>query len=148
MVDIVPRSRRSQMMAGITGKDTKPEMIIRSGLHKMGFRYRVHDKRLPGKPDLVFPKYRAIILVNGCFWHMHECHLFRWPKTRPEFWRHKLQRNKERDTALLKLYAELGWRTMVIWECSLKGPSKRDAEELLSDVAKWLRSDTSGPTDQ
>src|SRR5690625_6910272 len=85
------------MMSGIQGKDTKPELKIRSALHKLGFRYKLYDKSLPGKPDLVFPKYNAVIIIHGCFWHLHKCHLFKWPSTRPEFWREKIIGNKKRD---------------------------------------------------
>lgn len=89
MTDVVDKATRSRMMAGIKGKDTKPEMLIRSELHRRGFRFRKNVKDLPGKPDIVLPKYRAVIMVNGCFWHGHGCRLFKWPSTRPEFWREK-----------------------------------------------------------
>ena len=142
MTDIVPKAKRSEMMAGIRGKNTKPELLIRSGLHNMGFRYRLHDSRLPGKPDIVLPKYKAIVLVNGCFWHMHECSLFKWPQTRPEFWRNKLQTNKDRDKALLTEYSALGWRTFTVWECTLKGKSRFPLDDLLGTIAKWLLEGT------
>lgn len=87
MTDVVDSATRSRMMSCIRGKDTRPEMVIRRGLHKSGFRFRLHDKSMPGKPDLVLKKYNAVIFINGCFWHKHECRLFKWPKTRPEFWR-------------------------------------------------------------
>lgn len=97
MADTVPPDVRSRMMAGIKAKDTKPELIIRRGLHAMGFRFRLHAKGLPGKPDLVLRKYRAVIFVNGCFWHGHECVLFKWPKSRADFWREKINRNRHND---------------------------------------------------
>ncbi len=105
-------------MSGIRGKNTKPELLIRSELHKAGFRYRLHRKDLPGRPDLVFSRHRAVLFVHGCFWHQHDCHLFKWPSTRPEFWREKIEGNLERDR---KQYAELqnaGWRIATIWECA------------------------------
>src|SRR6218665_3748298 len=97
MVDRVSRSKRSQMMAGIKGKNTKPEILVRSSLFKRGFRYVLHNSRLPGKPDLVFPKFKAVIFVNGCFWHAHTCHLFKWPSSNIEFWDQKIKDNLKRD---------------------------------------------------
>jgi len=128
------------MMAGIRGKDTKPELVIRHGLHRLGFRYRLHDRRLPGKPDLVFPKYNAVILVHGCFWHGHDCHLFRWPSTREEFWRRKITRNREVDARNRKTLLEAGWRILEVWECALKGCDARPVDSVVSGCARWLRS--------
>lgn len=91
MADVVTPEKRSKMMSGIQGKNTKPELTIRKGLHALGFRYRLHGKTLPGKPDLVFPKYKAVIFIHGCFWHAHHCHLFKWPSTRVDFWQEKIQ---------------------------------------------------------
>ena len=110
MADVVSAEVRSRMMAGIRGKNTKPEMIIRRGLHARGFRYLLHDKRLPGKPDLVLPKHRAVIFVNGCFWHGHDCPLFKWPKTRKGFWRTKIARNRENDESAVIALRRSGWR--------------------------------------
>ena len=139
MADVVSPEVRSRMMSGIRGKDTKPEMIVRHGLHAMGFRYRLHDKKLPGKPDLVLPKYRVVIFVHGCFWHMHDCKYFKWPKTRAEFWREKIQRNVERDTVALRDLASEGWRIAVVWECALKNSIQPAA--VLSELKNWLNSD-------
>ena len=102
MTDIVDKTTRSRMMSGIKGKNTKPEILIRSLLHQEGFRFRIHDNNLPGQPDIVLKKYRAVIFIHGCFWHRHECHLFKWPKTRPEFWKNKINRNHENDTQTLR----------------------------------------------
>jgi DNA mismatch endonuclease (patch repair protein) len=143
MVDIVSKKTRSRMMSGIRGKDTKPELLIRSGLHKRGFRFRLHYGQLPGKPDLVFPKYRAIILINGCFWHGHDCHLFKWPSTRTEFWRNKITSNQVRDERNIAACRGQGWRTLVIWECALKGKVRRDPTELAVYAAKWLTTGSS-----
>jgi DNA mismatch endonuclease (patch repair protein) len=131
------------MMSGIRGKNTRPEMIIRRGLHRRGFRYRLHKRDLPGVPDLVFPKFRAVIFVHGCFWHMHGCHLFKWPATRPEFWESKLLRNTELDQLHINHLLSLGWRVAVIWECSLKGKTRLTEEVVLTRLVEWLRSSTS-----
>jgi len=140
MTDVVDRKTRSRMMSGIRGKDTSPELLIRKALFRQGFRYRLHYPGLPGRPDLVFPKYGAIVLINGCFWHGHGCHLFKWPKTRREFWRDKISGNVERDHRnLIKLH-ELGWRVLVVWECAIKGKQRLSGEEVVTRVAEWLRS--------
>jgi DNA mismatch endonuclease (patch repair protein) len=129
------------MMAGIRGKNTRPELIIRRGLHALGFRFRLHDRKLPGAPDLVLPRWRAVILVHGCFWHGHDCSLFRWPGTREEFWRTKIGRNRIRDAEVETLLDRAGWRVMKVWECSIKGRGKIGAERVIPLIADWLRSD-------
>lgn len=129
------------MMSGIKGKNTKPELLIRKALHQQGFRYKLHDKSLPGKPDLVFPRYRAVIMVNGCFWHGHRCHLFKWPKTRPEFWRKKIERNIQKDSENLDGLQVLEWRVLTIWECTMKGRERIPMDEIVSQTADWLASD-------
>lgn len=141
MVDIVSPEVRSRMMSGIRGKDTKPEMTIRKGLHCRGFRYRLHARELPGKPDLVFAKYHAVIFVHGCFWHRHKCHLFKWPKTRPDFWRTKIDRNCEVDKQVTNQLIADGWRVLTIWECALKGIQRLPVEDVLTTTADWLRSE-------
>ena len=129
------------MMSGIRGKNTKPELTIRKALHARGFRYRIHCKDLPGNPDLCLPKYRAVIFVHGCFWHGHDCHLFKWPKTRPEFWKQKIERNQAVDAAArVQLLAD-GWRVMQIWECSIKGRQAAEIDAVVSHVRLWLKSD-------
>ncbi len=140
MVDIVSTKKRSQMMAGIKGKNTKPELLIRKALHKKGFRYKLHDKSISGKPDIIFPKYKSLIFINGCFWHGHDCHLFKWPSSRPEFWKEKITKNKERDRKNYKILSSK-WRVLVIWECSLKGKHKIIFDELIRDVILWLQSE-------
>ena len=126
------------MMSGIRGRDTKPELLLRKGLHAMGFRYKLHDKSLPGKPDLVFPRYRAVIFVNGCFWHGHDCHLFKWPKSRKDFWREKIKSNIDRDRLVISQLEEQGWRILRVWECALKGRTRIGLDEVLEDSALWL----------
>lgn len=121
MVDIVTPDKRSQMMAGIGSKNTKPELIVRKMLHAAGFRFRLHRKDLPGKPDIVLPKHRVAIFVHGCFWHGHEnCRLFRLPKSRAEFWAAKIGDNRARDERNQAQLLLDGWRVVVIWECALK----------------------------
>ena len=141
MPDIVSSEVRSRMMSRIKGKDTKPELLIRQGLHKLGFRYRLHDRRLPGNPDLVFPRYRAVIFAHGCFWHGHDCHLFKWPSTREEFWHEKIDRNKVVDANNTILLQQSGWRVGIVWECSLKGKHRINVEEVIELCAGWLTSD-------
>lgn len=128
-------------MAGIKGKNTKPELILRKGLHARGFRFRLNRRDLPGAPDLVFPGRRAVLLAHGCFWHGHRCHLFKWPSSRPEFWRTKINRNVERDKAVRQLLLVRGWRVGVIWECALKGRTRRPLDEILDSCAVWLASE-------
>lgn len=141
MVDIVSPDKRSEMMSGIKGKNTKPELIVREALFKQGFRYRLHYKGLLGKPDLVFPKYKAVIFVNGCFWHGHDCHLFKWPKSNPEFWKEKITGNQKRDRKNKELLSEQGWRVNTIWECALKRKSPDDISKEIDKLAKWLVSE-------
>lgn len=140
MADVVSRETRSRMMAGIRGKNTQPELLVRRGLHGLGFRYRLHDKRLPGKPDLVFPRYGAVIFVHGCFWHGHDCHLFRMPSTRNDFWKAKLERNQRRDTDVRNALLKAGWRILLIWECALKGRKRLDLNDVLDRASTWIRS--------
>nr|WP_083194307.1 very short patch repair endonuclease [Leisingera sp. JC1] len=138
MVDIVSRQKRSEMMSGIRSANTKPEILLRKALFSRGLRYRLNDKRLPGKPDLVFVRLNAVIFVNGCFWHGHDCHLFKWPATRPDFWRDKIEGNSNRDLRVKLDLAKMGWRQGRVWECALKGRTKRNFEELISDCEQWL----------
>ncbi|WP_296177627.1 very short patch repair endonuclease [uncultured Brevundimonas sp.] len=141
MADIVTPEVRSRMMAGIGPKDTKPEMMIRRGLHALGYRYRLHDRKLPGRPDLVFPGLRAVILIHGCFWHGHACSLFRWPGTRPEFWREKVSGNIARDARVRAQLLEAGWRVLEVWECSLRGRDRQAPEAVLDACATFLNGD-------
>lgn len=138
--DIVDAATRSRMMAGIRGRDTKPEMLIRRGLHRRGFRFRLHDRKLPGRPDLVLPKHDAAIFVHGCFWHGHDCQLFRWPKTRNEFWREKISGNRARDERATAQLEETGWRVLTVWECAMRGPESLGIDATVERVARWLES--------
>ncbi len=141
MADIVTAEVRSRMMSGIRGTNTKPELLLRKGLHAMGFRFRLHDRSLPGKPDIVLPRYKAIIFAHGCFWHGHGCHLFKWPSTRPEFWQAKIARNRAVDERTDAALTEAGWRQAVVWECALKGKRRLPLEDVIQSCAEWLRSD-------
>ena len=141
MADIVPADVRSRMMSGIRGANTKPELLLRKGLHARGFRFRLHSTMLPGKPDIVLPRYRAVVFAHGCFWHGHDCHLFKWPSTRPEFWQAKIARNQVVDGRAEAALAKAGWRQAVVWECALKGRTRLPLEEVISACAEWLRSD-------
>lgn len=127
------------MMSGIRGKNTKPELMIRKALHARGFRYRLHCD-LPGKPDICLPKHRAVIFVHGCFWHGHGCHLFKWPKTRPEFWEAKIERNRQADVEAEAKLLDAGWRVGTVWECALRGRERLSLEELTTRCAGWLMS--------
>ena len=138
MADIVDRKTRSRMMSGIRGKDTKPELVLRRALHARGFRYRLHAGKLPGRPDLVLPKYRAVIFVHGCFWHRHAgCRYTTTPSTNTAFWERKFRQNVERDREVRKKLKEAGWRVAIVWECGLKGDG---VEETVETVAEWLKA--------
>lgn len=120
-MDRLTPERRSSLMSRVKSKNTKPELAVRRLVFAMGFRYRLHDKRLPGKPDMVFPRMRKIVLVNGCFWHWHEgCRFARLPKSRTEFWAAKLARNRQRDAENLAQLEAAGWRVLTVWQCELK----------------------------
>ena len=120
-MDIVDTARRSKMMAGIQGRDTVPEMIVRRTAHRLGFRFRLYRKDLPGRPDLVFPRYRVVVLVHGCFWHRHEgCRYAYTPQSRVEFWAEKFRQNVARDRRTEDALRSLGWRVLVIWECETR----------------------------
>lgn len=125
------------MMATVKGRNTRYEIAIRKRLFSKGFRYRIDDRKLPGRPDIVLPKHKVIIFVNGCFWHYHECHLSRVPKSRSEWWREKLEGNRLRDVRNLEALDAAGWRVLVIWECSFRRPGVRREEEFdhISEIA-------------
>ena len=141
MADIVAPDVRSRMMGNIRGKDTKPELMIRKALHRRGFRYRIHDRRLPGKPDMYLPKWSAVVQVNGCFWHGHDCPLFRWPGTRREFWREKLGRNQANDRRNAALLLSDGLRLATVWECALRGTERLPIDDIADELAAWIESD-------
>lgn len=138
MADVHSPETRSYNMSRIHGKDTKPEELVRKYLFAQGFRYRKNDAKLLGKPDIVLPKYKTVIFVNGCFWHGHAgCRYFVWPKNNAEFWKNKISGNIERDEKNYKLLSEQGWHVIVVWECELK---KSVAEETLSSLVQQIKS--------
>ncbi|WP_337879954.1 very short patch repair endonuclease [Rheinheimera sp.] len=141
MTDVHTIAVRSKNMAAIRGCDTKPEICVRKALHQAGFRYRLHVSTLPGRPDLVFPKYKSVIFVQGCFWHMHQCAMFHWPKTRAEWWKAKLMRNRAHDELVQDKLREMGWRVYVVWECALRGKNRLSAEQLVASFTDWLNCD-------
>lgn len=143
MADIVDASTRSRMMSGIRSKNTKAEVEIRKSLFALGFRYRLHYRKLPGKPDIVLPRYKAVIFIHGCFWHAHDCHLFRWPASKKVFWKKKLEGNRERDAEHVVALKKLGWRVLIIWECAYRGLGrnrKNKFDTITAKSVKWLRS--------
>lgn len=140
MADVLTKEQRRFNMSRIRGRDTQPELVLRRGLHRRGLRYRLHVKDLPGTPDLAFPATKAVILLHGCFWHLHNCSRFKWPETRQDFWRAKIERNRERDTTALKNLKEAGWRVQVVWECALRGPGRRPIEDVLDLCEAFVRS--------
>lgn len=129
-MDTVDATTRSKMMSSVSGKDTKPEVLVRSALHAKGFRYRLHDKNLPGKPDLVFRRYKIAVFVHGCFWHGHNCRRGRRPSSNVEFWNKKLDKNIARDRESIVALEALGWSVVVIWECRLDEGIARTAAML------------------
>ena len=141
MTDIVSPRKRSEMMAGIRGKDTKPEMRVRKALFADGYRYRLHRKDLPGTPDIVLPGRMVAIFVNGCFWHGHlDCNLAKVPSTRRDFWQGKLEHNRQRDKAATEALTTLGWRVLVVWECFIR--SCKEQRELARALSSWLEDPT------
>lgn len=139
-MDVLTPEQRHRCMATIKSRNTKPELLLRKALFSLGLRYRLHQKRLPGTPDLVFPKYHAVVFIHGCFWHGHGCRLFVVPATNTTFWLQKIDRNRSRDERAVGELRSLGWRAMTVWECALRGTDKAPIEKLARRVARWLAS--------
>lgn len=136
MADVHDAKTRSFNMSRIRATDTKPEMLVRRFLHANGFRYKLHDKTLPGKPDIVLPKYKTVIFIHGCFWHGHTgCRYFVVPKTRTEWWLNKIDRNRENDNKAIEHLQKEGWKIIIVWECDLK---KDKAEQMLKSLVKEI----------
>lgn len=127
-------------MAAIRATNTNPELQVRRALHASGLRYRLHAMELPGKPDLVFPRYKAVIFVHGCFWHGHDCHLFTMPATRRDFWEAKISRNVANDEKAGAALRQAGWRIGFVWECALKGRTRLDFAAAMQALARWVMS--------
>ena len=143
MTDVVDRETRSRMMSGIRGKNTKPELAIRKALFSAGYRFRLHPKSLPGKPDLYLRKYQAAIFVHGCFWHGHGCHLFKWPQSNRAFWKQKIVRNRAVDRSNEIALQQRALRLAVIWECALKGRASIPLDNLAVRLDRWLQGSRS-----
>jgi DNA mismatch endonuclease, patch repair protein len=140
-MDTVDKKTRSRIMASVGQRDTGPEMRLRRNLHRRGLRYRLHDRKLPGSPDLVFPRFHAVIFVHGCFWHVHKgCKFSTAPSSRKKFWREKFKANRSRDTRNCKALLASGWRVLVVWECATKCKKDEGFDELGSQTANWLTS--------
>lgn len=141
MADRLTPEQRRLNMRRVRAKDTKPEMTVRHLLHDQGFRYRLHRRDLPGRPDIVLPRWRAVVFVHGCFWHGHGCSLFRLPATRTEFWSAKIEGNRRRDAAAVAALEAAGWRSLWVWECALRGKNRLTATEVSGAMVAFIRGD-------
>lgn len=142
MVDTLTKEQRSERMSMIRAKNTTPEIRLRKLVHGMGFRYRLHDKLLPGTPDLVFPSRKAVIFMHGCFWHFHNnCRIARLPKSNIDFWREKLEANRRRDEKNIKSLHDMGWRVMVVRECQL---GEKDLTDMIDVLRKFITNQSPG----
>jgi DNA mismatch endonuclease (patch repair protein) len=142
MTDVLTSEQRLLNMSRIKGRDTKPELLIRRGLHARGLRYRLHIRTLPGSPDLVFSRFRTAVFIHGCFWHLHRCPLSKLPATRTDFWRNKLEENVNRDRSAIKALQGDGWRVLVVWECAMRGQGRQDQNAMLDSIVQYIRSGT------
>jgi DNA mismatch endonuclease, patch repair protein len=138
-MDVLTPEQRRHNMSRIRGKDTKPEILLRHGLHGAGLRFRLHARELPGRPDIIFPRFRAVVLVHGCFWHGHDCPLFKLPATRPNFWAAKIAHNRARDLTMQTALEEADWRVLTVWECALKGPGRQPFSEVITKCSSFIR---------
>jgi DNA mismatch endonuclease, patch repair protein len=145
-MDVLTPEQRHRCMANVKSRNTKPEIVLRKALFSRGLRYRLHVKRLPGTPDLVFPKYRAVLFVHGCFWHGHGCRLFVVPATNREFWVQKIDGNRSRDEQAIRALRGMGWRVMTVWECAVRGLDRLPLDVLASKIDQWLHAKK--PTDE
>jgi len=139
-MDTVDRQTRSQIMASVGQKDTGAELLLRSALHKIGLRYSLHDRSLPGSPDLVFPRFCAVVFVHGCYWHSHGCYRSTVPKSRREFWTEKFRANRSRDERNSLALLRRGWRVLTVWECALRGKTAAPSAAVAKKVKSWLES--------
>jgi len=146
MADVHTKKIRSKNMAAIKGKNTKPEIKIAKALRKRKIKFKTHIKELPGNPDFVLKDFGAVIFVQGCFWHEHNCHLFHWPKTRKKFWEEKIHKNLLRDRKNERLLKQDGWWVLKIWECTLKGKKKMDFDVLMDRVENWIKCEERNKT--
>lgn len=137
-MDVLTKEQRRLNMSRIRGKDTRPELALRRGLHAAGLRFRLHARDLPGTPDIVFPRHGAVVLVHGCFWHGHDCPMFKMPGTRQDFWSTKIAANQERDRRAMAALRSAGWRIMIVWECSLKGIARLQQETVIARCERFV----------
>lgn len=137
MADVVDKDTRSRMMANINSRNTKPELYIRRKLHGDGYRFRINQKKIKGTPDIVLKKYSALIFINGCFWHGHDCRYFRLPETRREFWTKKIEGNRIRDSKNADVLLKDGWRICIVWECATRSKKKDD---YVTQIENWIKS--------
>jgi DNA mismatch endonuclease (patch repair protein) len=137
-MDTVDKSTRSYIMSRVGQKDTGPEIILRRAIHRMGFRYRLHDTKLPGSPDLVFPRFGGVIFVHGCYWQSHGCYKSTVPQSSREFWTEKFKTNRQRDGRNIDLLLEQGWRVLIVWECALLGKTALPPGEVAARAHAWL----------
>lgn len=142
MTDVHSLESRSKNMRAIRAKNTTPELTLRKILFARGLRFRLHVNALPGKPDIVLARYRVAIFVHGCFWHGHNCYLFKLPRTRREFWEAKISKNKQRDIRDNEALVRAGWSVLCVWECALKGRLKWDTNELADRITTWICSNS------
>lgn len=138
-MDTVDQTTRSKIMASVGQKNTGPEMALRSALHRRGLRYRLHDRNLPGSPDLVFPRFKAVIFVHGCYWHAHDCYRGTKPKSRRKFWDEKFKANQQRDARNVERLVAEGWRVLTVWECAIKGKTAEPSDLLARQIGDWLK---------
>lgn len=141
MTDVHDRETRSRNMAAIRSKNSKPEIVFRKSLFARGYRYRLHRKDLAGRPDLVLAKHRIAVFVHGCFWHLHDCHLFRWPKTNAKFWKRKISGNAQLDVEHQDVLIRSQWRVAVIWQCAIEGRRRKTMTAVLDEFEAWLEDD-------
>src|ERR1700733_11420400 len=137
-MDTVDKVTRSRIMSSVGQKNTGAETLLRSNLHKQGFRYRLHVRKLPGSPDLVFPRFGAVIFVHGCYWHSHGCYKSTIPKSNCDFWTEKFKANRHRDKRNIDLLLKQGWRVLIVWECALLGKCALPSDELAARIGAWL----------
>lgn len=140
MTDIVDPATRSRIMSGIRSKNTTPELTVRKGLHALGLRFRIHDRQIPGKPDLIYKRCRAAIFVHGCFWHGHSCSYFRLPGTRREFWSRKISGTQSRDSKVMAALKAAGWRQLTVWECAFRDKDLREQKRVIRRIFRWITS--------
>jgi DNA mismatch endonuclease, patch repair protein len=144
MADVLTPEQRRHNMSRIRGRDTSLELRVRRGVYAKGLRFRLHDRQLPGRPDLVLKRYRTVVFVHGCFWHAHGCSLAKMPATRPDFWRKKIDGNRARDLRVEQSLKADGWRIVVFWECAVRGRGRREEPDLFDRVARFIRGGRSG----